>query len=97
VLAEVTAREIGRVTIAEALELTALRADGTGCAETAHRYSRFAAHDEGITAARIAREAGLPQQRVHEIVKPAQPSRDTNGPFAASSPLDSAEPGAPTC
>jgi len=31
----VTEREIGRATIAEALELTALRADGTGCAETA--------------------------------------------------------------
>jgi hypothetical protein len=38
VLAEVTAREIGRVTIAEALELTALVAR-----KQAHRYGRFAA------------------------------------------------------
>jgi hypothetical protein len=30
----------------------------------------LAAHDEGIPAARIAREAGLSRQRVHEIVKP---------------------------
>ncbi len=37
-LAEVTAREIGRVTIAEALELTALVAR-----KQPHRYSRFAA------------------------------------------------------
>jgi hypothetical protein len=101
VLAEVTAREIGRVTIAEALELTALRADGTGCAETAHCYGRFAAQGEGITAARIAREAGLPRQRVHEIVKPLRrvgiPAGVPTAPFAASSPVDSAELGAPTC
>jgi hypothetical protein len=38
VLAEVTAREIGRVTIAEALELTALVAR-----KQPHRYGRFAA------------------------------------------------------
>jgi hypothetical protein len=38
VLAEVTAREIGRVTIAEALELTALVAR-----KQPHRYARFAA------------------------------------------------------
>jgi hypothetical protein len=38
VLAEVTAREIGRVTIAEALELTALVAR-----KQPHRYDRFAA------------------------------------------------------
>jgi hypothetical protein len=38
VLAEVTAREIGRVTIAEALELTALVAR-----KEPHRYGRFAA------------------------------------------------------
>jgi len=38
VLAEVTAREIGRVTIAEALELTALVAR-----KQPERYSRFAA------------------------------------------------------
>jgi hypothetical protein len=38
VLAEVTAREIGRVTIAEALELTALVAR-----KQPHRYCRFAA------------------------------------------------------
>ena len=38
VLAEVTAREIGRVTIAEALELTALVAR-----KHPHRYCRFAA------------------------------------------------------
>ena len=37
-LAEVTAREIGRVTIAEALELTALVAR-----KEPHRYGRFAA------------------------------------------------------
>ena len=37
-LAEVTAREIGRVTIAEALELTALVAR-----KQPHRYGRFAA------------------------------------------------------
>jgi hypothetical protein len=37
-LAEVPAREIGRVTIAEALELTA-----PGGAESTHRYGRFAA------------------------------------------------------
>jgi hypothetical protein len=37
VLAEVTAREIGRVTIAEALELTALVAR-----KQSHRYGRFA-------------------------------------------------------
>ena len=37
-LAEVTAREIGRVTIAEALELTALVAR-----KQHHRYGRFAA------------------------------------------------------
>ena len=36
-LAEVTAREIGRVTIAEALELTALVAR-----KQPHRYGRFA-------------------------------------------------------
>jgi hypothetical protein len=29
----------------------------------------LAAHDEGIPAARIAREAGLSRQRVHEIIK----------------------------
>jgi DNA-binding phage protein len=29
----------------------------------------LAAHAEGIPAARIAREAGLSRQRVHEIVK----------------------------
>jgi hypothetical protein len=29
----------------------------------------LAAYDEGIPAARIAREAGLSRQRVHEIVK----------------------------
>ena len=85
VLAEVTAREIGRVTIAEALELTALVAR-----KQPHRYGRFAADDEGITAARIAREAGLPRHRVHEIVKPAQPSRDTsrgtNGPLRGLQP-----------
>jgi hypothetical protein len=46
------------------LELTALVAR-----KQPHRYGRFAAHDEGITAARIAREAGLSRQRVHEIVK----------------------------
>jgi hypothetical protein len=39
VLAEVTAREIGRVTIAEALELTALVAR-----KQPGRYGRFAAH-----------------------------------------------------
>jgi len=39
VLAEVTAREIGRVTIAEALELTALVAR-----KQPERYGRFAAH-----------------------------------------------------
>jgi hypothetical protein len=38
VLAEVTAREIGRVTITEALELTALVAR-----KQPHRYGRFAA------------------------------------------------------
>jgi hypothetical protein len=38
VLAEVTAREIGRVTIADALELTALVAR-----KQPHRYGRFAA------------------------------------------------------
>jgi hypothetical protein len=38
VLVEVTAREIGRVTIAEALELTALVAR-----KQPHRYGRFAA------------------------------------------------------
>jgi hypothetical protein len=38
VLAEVTAREIGRVTIAEALELTAL-----GARKQPDRYGRFAA------------------------------------------------------
>ena len=38
VLAKVTAREIGRVTIAEALELTALVAP-----KQPHRYGRFAA------------------------------------------------------
>jgi hypothetical protein len=38
VLAEVTAREIGRVTIAEALELTALVAR-----KQPHRHGRFAA------------------------------------------------------
>jgi hypothetical protein len=38
VLAEVTAREIGRVTIAEALELSALVAR-----KQPHRYGRFAA------------------------------------------------------
>jgi hypothetical protein len=38
VLAKVTAREIGRVTIAEALELTALVAR-----KQPHRYGRFAA------------------------------------------------------
>jgi hypothetical protein len=38
VLAEVTAREIGRVTIAEALELTVLVAR-----KQPHRYGRFAA------------------------------------------------------
>jgi hypothetical protein len=38
VLAEVTVREIGRVTIAEALELTALVAR-----KQPHRYGRFAA------------------------------------------------------
>ena len=37
-LAEVTAREIGRVTIADALELTALVAR-----KQPHRYGRFAA------------------------------------------------------
>jgi len=29
----------------------------------------LAAYDEGIPAARIAREAGLSRQRVHEIIK----------------------------
>jgi hypothetical protein len=41
VLAEVTAREIGRVTIAEALRLTALVA-----CKLPHRYDRFAAYEK---------------------------------------------------
>jgi hypothetical protein len=51
VLAEVTAREIGRVTIAEALELTALVAR-----RQPHRYGRFAARWLVLTAP--AREDG---------------------------------------
>jgi len=45
VLAEVTAREIGRVTIAEALELTALVAR-----KQSHRYGRFAARWHCLSA-----------------------------------------------
>jgi len=82
----VTEREIGRATIAEALELTALRADGTGCAETASPLRPLRRRRRGHHSRRIAREAGLPRQRVHEIVKPAQPSRGTNGPLRSLQP-----------
>jgi hypothetical protein len=60
VLAEVTAREIGRVTIAEALELTALVAR-----KPPHRYGRFAARwlclylEDGAAVSRRATDTDL--------------------------------------
>jgi hypothetical protein len=54
-LAEVTAREIGRVTIAEALELTALVAR-----KQPHRYGRFAARWVCLYLASLKLREGVP-------------------------------------
>lgn len=70
-LAEVTAREIGRVTIAEALELTALFPR-----KQPHRYGRFAA-PLALSLAREARRCGA--ARLESAI-----SRDRQGPRAGA-------------
>jgi hypothetical protein len=68
----VTAREIGRATIAEALELTALVAR-----KQPHRYGRFAArwlclyleeHDEAVDFSRTRRSIAPPLARLRRAI-----------------------------
>jgi hypothetical protein len=76
VLAEVTAREIGRVTIAEALELTALVAR-----KQPHRYGRFAAR---WLCVYLEEHEKATLDDVALLVSNLQISRDLNGPRAGA-------------